>query len=88
MRGEYSLVKPLLHSFRRRNNREGIPTLRATTKRAFSYDYPTNSGAEKQKPGKPGFSVSPLLDGGEMRSTTSFCSTSCRLVGQTDAKQG
>jgi hypothetical protein len=29
-------------------------------------------GAQNKSPARPGFSVSPLLDGGEMRSTTSF----------------
>ncbi|MFP3555883.1 hypothetical protein SB861_35010 [Paraburkholderia sp. SIMBA_049] len=72
MRDGSASDKPLLHSFRCGNNAWAITTVRARTG-AFFFEAFSGFLARKNKsPAGPGFSVSPLLDGGEMRSATSF----------------
>jgi len=53
MRDRSAPAEPLLHSFRRGNNRPVITTVRATTGASLFEAYGF-SGAEKQKPGKAG----------------------------------
>lgn len=72
MRDDSVPVEPLLHSFRRGNNARAITTVRATTG-AFFFEALGGFLTRKNKsPARPGFSVSPLLEGGEMRSAAPF----------------